>query len=360
MRENRTRREKTRPVNIGELQMGGGAPVRLQSMTNVDTRDIAATVRQVNSLVTAGSELVRVSVPNQEAVEALPAIIRQVTCPLVADIHFDHRLAIGAMRAGVHKVRINPGNIGSAAKVEEIIAVAKQLGVVIRVGVNGGSLPAALLQKYGRPTPEALVEAGLLYLEQFVANGFDQLVFSFKSSSVLDTVAAYRLAAEQLDWPLHVGVTHAGTAWRGTIHSAAGIGALLADGIGDTIRVSLTADPVEEIRVGLELLRAFELRPPGISVISCPTCARTPNDLIQLTLNFERQVANLPGNAKVAIMGCAVNGPGEAKEADLGLALGPGKALLFSKGQIIGQVSLDEALDRLYAELQQFIAEQVN
>lgn len=345
---------QTRLVRIGDLRLGGGGPVLLQSMTNTDTRDVDQTSRQVRRLAEAGCDLVRIAVPNQEAVEALPAILRAVPCPLVADIHFDYRLAIGAIKAGVQKIRINPGNIGSWQRVDEIISVAKQQGAAIRVGVNGGSLPSALLKKYGRPTPEALVEAGILYLEKLAVHDFQQFVFSFKSSSVLDTIAAYRLAATQLDWPLHVGVTEAGTAWRGTIHSAVGIGTLLAEGIGETIRVSLTADPLEEVKVGLELLRSLNLRQKGISVTSCPTCARTSGDLITLVEAFEKKIAGLPGNVSVAIMGCAVNGPGEAREADLGLALGPGKALLFVRGVVVDQVNFDQALERLYDEVVRF------
>ncbi len=342
---------RTRAVMIGDLQLGGQAPVRLQSMTNVDTRDVQATVAQVEQLVGAGCDLVRVSVPNQQAVDALRQIVRLSPCPIVADIHFDYRLAMAAIQAGAQKIRINPGNIGSWERVAQVVTVAKEHGAAIRVGVNGGSLPSSLLEKHGRPTPQALVEAGLIYLERILDQGFEQLVFSFKSSSVVSTIRAYRLAAAKLDWPFHVGVTEAGTAWRGTIHSSVGIGALLAQGIGETIRVSLTADPVEEVRVGLELLRALNLRPPGISVTSCPTCARTPGDLIGLAEAFEQKVSALCGNLRVAIMGCAVNGPGEAREADLGLAFGPGKALLFVQGEVVDQVPMDQALDRLFAEV---------
>ncbi len=344
-------RRQAREVRIGDLRLGGGSAVLLQSMTNTDTRDIAGTNRQVRQLFEAGCDLVRVAVPNRESAVALEQIVRSAPCPIIADIHFDYRLAIASIKAGAQKIRINPGNIGSQERVSQIIAAAKAAGAAIRVGVNSGSLPPALLQKYGRPTPEALVEAGLGYLEQFSAEGFDQLVFSFKSSSVVDTIAAYRLAAGKMDWPLHVGVTHTGTAWRGTIHSAVGIGTVLALGIGETVRVTLTADPVEEVRVGLELLRSLNLRPQGISVIGCPTCGRTPGDLIGLTEAFERKVAGLAGDLKVAIMGCAVNGPGEAREADLGLALGPGKALLFVRGEIVDQVPFEQALDRLYVEV---------
>lgn len=353
-------RRRTRQVTVAGLLLGGSAPVLLQSMTNVDTRDVDKTLQQIRQLVAAGSDLVRVAVPNQEAVAALARIVPESPCPLVADIHFDYRLAIGAIQAGASKIRINPGNIGNADRVREVIAAAAAHGAAIRVGVNDGSLPRALLQKYGRPCAEALVEAGLLYLEQFVSAGFEQLVFSFKASGAVETIAANRLAAERLDWPLHLGVTHAGTAWRGTIHSAVGIGALLSEGIGDTIRVSLTADPVEEIRVGLELLRSLNLRSAGISVTSCPTCARTSGDLIRLTEAFERKVVGMPGDLKVAIMGCGVNGPGEAREADIGIALGPGKALLFIHGEIVGQVPFDQALERLYAEVKRLTDQQAN
>ncbi|NLW18008.1 MAG: flavodoxin-dependent (E)-4-hydroxy-3-methylbut-2-enyl-diphosphate synthase [Firmicutes bacterium] len=346
---------RTRPVAIGNVTIGNGNPVALQSMTNTDTRDAKATLRQIEQLVAAGCDLVRVSVPNREAVSAFGQIVKAAPCPLIADVHFDYRLAIGALHQGASKVRINPGNIGNWERVEAIIAAAKERDAAIRVGVNSGSLPKHILAKYGKPTAEALVEAGLEYLDRFLAADFNRLVFSFKSSDVLTTIKAYRLAASKLEWPLHVGVTEAGTKWRGTIHSCVGIGTLLAEGIGDTIRVSLTCDPVEEVKVGLEILRALALRPPGISVTACPTCARTPEDLIGLAEQFEQMVAGLTGQARVAIMGCAVNGPGEAREADLGIALGPGKALLFMGGQIAETVPIERALDRLYEELVRFL-----
>lgn len=346
---------RTKPVAIGSVIIGGSNPVALQSMTNTDTRDVEATLRQVQELVEAGCDLVRVSVPDKEAVEAFGRLVRAAPCPLIADVHFDYRLAIGALRQGASKVRINPGNIGDWERVDAIIAAAKERDAAIRIGVNGGSLPKHILAKYGKASAEALVAAGLEYLDRFLAADFDRLVFSFKSSSVPNTIQAYRLAASKLEWPLHVGVTEAGTKWRGTIHSCVGIGTLLAENIGDTIRVSLTSNPVEEVKVGLEILRALDLRASGISVTSCPTCARTPEDLIGLAERFEQMVSGMAGQARVAIMGCAVNGPGEAREADLGLALGPGKALLFVGGEIVETVPIEQALQRLYDEVVRFL-----
>ncbi len=348
-------RQQTKLVTVGDVPIGANSPVALQSMTNTDTRDVQATLRQVQQLVDAGCDLVRISVPDAEAVAAFGQIVEAAPCPLIADVHFDYRLAIGALEQGASKVRINPGNIGDWERVAAIIAAAKEREAAIRIGVNGGSLPKHILAKYERPTVEALVEAGLEYLEQFLAADFEKIVFSFKSSDVPTTIQAYRLAASKLDWPLHIGVTEAGTTWRGTIHSCVGIGALLAEGIGDTIRVSLTTDPVQEAKVGLEILRSLSLRPSGISVTSCPTCARTPENLIALAERFEQMIAGLAGQARVAIMGCAVNGPGEAREADLGLALGPGKALLFVRGEIVEAIPIERALERLYTEVIRFI-----
>ncbi|HHW98581.1 MAG TPA: flavodoxin-dependent (E)-4-hydroxy-3-methylbut-2-enyl-diphosphate synthase [Firmicutes bacterium] len=346
---------RTRSVAVGNVIIGADNPVALQSMTNTDTRDVKATLRQIHQLVDAGCDLVRVSVPDAESVIAFGQLVKVAPCPLIADVHFDYRLAVGALKEGASKVRINPGNIGDWERVAAIIAAAKEREAAIRIGVNSGSLPKHILAKYKRPTAEALVEAGLEYLDRFLAADFDRIVFSFKSSDVPTTIRAYRLAASRLEWPLHVGVTEAGTTWRGTIHSCVGIGTLLAENIGDTIRVSLTTDPVEEVKVGLEILRALGLRAPGISVTSCPTCARTPENLIGLAERFEQMVAGMEGQARVAIMGCAVNGPGEAREADLGLALGPGKALLFVGGEIVETVPIEQALQRLYDEVVRFI-----
>lgn len=348
-------RHQTRQVSIGTVSVGANNPVSLQSMTNTDTHDVQATLRQVQLLAAAGCDLVRVSVPDADAVTAFGKIAKSAPCPLIADVHFDYRLAIGALEQGACKVRINPGNIGSWDRVEAIIATAKERNAAIRIGVNGGSLPKHILAKHGRPTAQALVEAGNEYLERFQAADFNRIVFSFKSSSVITTIKAYRLAAKVFSWPLHVGVTEAGTSWRGTIHSSVGIGTLLAEGIGDTIRVSLTADPLQEVKVGLEILRSLALRRPGISITSCPTCARTPANLIALAERFEEMVADIAGQARVAIMGCAVNGPGEAREADLGIALGPGKALLFVGGEIVESLAIDQALDRLYEEVIHFV-----
>lgn len=343
----------SKQIKIGTILVGGGAPVSIQSMTNTKTKDIPATVAQIKRLEQAGCEIVRLAVPDMESAECIDKIKEQTNLPLVADIHFDYRLALTCMERGIDKVRINPGNIGSMDRVKAVADLAGRKQIPIRIGVNGGSLEPALLKKYGRPCPEAMVESAMGHIRLLEQCGFDQIAVSLKSSTVADTVAAYRLMHQQSDYPLHVGVTEAGTAYGGIIKSAMGIGALLLDGIGDTIRVSLTADPVEEVRCAKELLKAAGLRREGVTVVSCPTCARCNIDLIPIAEQVTKAVEGCKKNLKIAVMGCAVNGPGEARDADLGLAGGKGCVLLFRKGEIIRKVPQEQAVAALLAELEQ-------
>ena len=343
----------SKQIMIGTVPCGGGAPVSIQSMTNTKTKDIPATLAQIRKLEDAGCEIIRLAVPDLESAQCVESIKEQTSVPLVADIHFDYRLALCCMEQGIDKIRINPGNIGSMDRVKAVAAMAKQKGVPIRIGVNGGSLEPALLERYGRPCPEAMVESALGHIRMLEQCDFDQIAVSLKSSSVADTVAAYRLMRQACDYPLHVGVTEAGTQYGGIIKSAMGIGALLLDGIGDTIRVSLTADPVEEVRCAKELLKAAGLRNSGVTVVSCPTCARCNVNLIPIAEAVTKAVEHCPKTIKVAVMGCAVNGPGEAKDADLGLAGGKGCMLLFKHGEIVRKVSENEAVAALLDEIDQ-------
>ena len=320
--------KKTRQIYIGNVPIGGGAPIPVQSMTNTDTRDISATVRQINALYEAGCEIVRLAVPDTESIEAFARIKPKVPLPLIADIHFDHRLAISALKAGADGLRINPGNIGGPKAVKQILQEAGARNIPIRIGVNAGSLPKEILQKHGRPSPEAMVESALVFIELFENLGFDQIKISLKSSHVLTTIAAYELLRDQVDYPFHLGLTEAGTLISGTVKNAIGIGTLLLKGIGDTFRVSLTREPVEEIKVAYEILRALDLRHRGPEIISCPTCARCEIDLFRLVDKVERALSGIRSSPKVAIMGCVVNGPGEAKEADIGIAGGRGQGVL--------------------------------
>ncbi len=345
-------RDTTRQITVGGVAVGGGAPVTVQSMCNTDTRDASATLAQMRRLRAAGCDIIRVAVPDEAAALALRDIMAQAPMPVVADIHFDHRLAILAAEAGVDAVRINPGNIGSAERVKLVADACKARGIPIRIGVNTGSLEKRLLEKYGGPTAEALVESAAGELEALYAVGFEDAALSVKASDVGLTVAAYRLAAERFDCPLHVGVTEAGTSYGGLVNSAVGIGALLMEGIGDTIRVSLTADPAEEVRAGLAILRACGLRKRGVRFVSCPTCGRTRIDLISLAKRVEEQVSGLDRDITVAVMGCEVNGPGEAREADFGIAGGKGFGSLFVKGQVV-KTKVPE--DRLLEELMDLI-----
>ncbi len=335
--------------------MGGDAPVVVQSMTNTDTRDWKSTVRQIEELEEVGCEMVRVAVPDMEAAEKLPLIKSRINIPLIADIHFDHRLAIAALEAGVDGLRINPGNIGGPGATKRVVKMAKERGVPIRIGVNSGSLEKHLLEKYGHPTPEAMVESALGHVKILEDLGFDLIKVSLKSSDVLQTIDAYTLLSERINYPLHLGITEAGTLVSGTVKSALGIGILLFHGIGDTIRVSLTSDPREEIKVAYHILRSLGLRERGVEIISCPTCGRTEIDLIPLVEKAEKELARIKSPLKVAIMGCVVNGPGEAREADVGVAGGRGVGIIFKKGEVIGKVKEEELLDALLKEVHSMV-----
>ena len=344
-------REKTKEIQIGNVTIGGGNKVAIQSMTNTKTEDVEATVAQILALEKAGCEIIRCAVPTMEAAQALRSIKKQIHIPLVADIHFDYRLAIAAIEKGADKIRINPGNIGSRERVQAVVDKAKEYGVPIRVGVNSGSLEKELVEKYGKVTAEGLVESAMDKVHMIEEMGYDQLVVSIKSSDVLMCVKAHELIAKQCKYPLHVGITESGTVWAGNIKSSVGLGMILGQGIGDTIRVSLTGDPVEEIRTAKLVLKTLGLRKGGIEVVSCPTCGRTKIDLIGLANQVEKMVSDIPLDIKVAVMGCVVNGPGEAKEADIGIAGGIGEGLLIKKGEIVKKVKEDELLETLRWEL---------
>ena len=344
-------RKKTGRVEIGSRAVGGGEPILIQSMTNTRTEDVKATIDQIQRLTAAGCEIIRCAVPNMEAAEALAEIKKGITIPLVADIHFDYRLAVEAIRHGADKIRINPGNIGERARIQAVIEAAKEHGIPIRVGVNSGSLEKELVEKYQGVTAEGLVESALDKVRIIEGMGYDNLVISIKSSDVLMCVQAHVLIAERTDYPLHVGITEAGTITSGNIKSAIGLGMILGQGIGDTIRVSLTGDPLEEVKSAKLILRTLGLRKGGIEVVSCPTCGRTQIDLIGLANQVEDMVADIPLDLKVAVMGCVVNGPGEAKEADIGIAGGVGEGLLIKHGEIYKKVKEEELLPALRYEL---------
>ena len=346
-----TQREQTKVVQIGDRKIGGGNPIAIQSMTNTKTEDIDATVKQILALEQAGCDIIRCAVPTMEAAKALAKIKQQIHIPLVADIHFDYRLAIAAMENGADKIRINPGNIGSKERVQAVVDTAKERNIPIRVGVNSGSLEKEIVEKYGQVTAEGLVESALDKVAMIEEMGYDNLVISIKSSDVLMCIKAHELIAKQTNYPLHVGVTESGSLIAGNIKSAIGLGNILYQGIGDTIRVSLTGDPVEEIRSAKLILKSLGLRKGGVTVVSCPTCGRTQIDLIGLAGKVEKMVSDLDLEIKVAVMGCVVNGPGEAKEADLGIAGGKGEGLLIKKGEVIAKVPEDQLLDALKTEL---------
>ncbi|MCI8505734.1 MAG: flavodoxin-dependent (E)-4-hydroxy-3-methylbut-2-enyl-diphosphate synthase [Lachnospiraceae bacterium] len=347
-----THREQTKKIRIGDRVIGGGSPVLIQSMTNTRTEDIEATVAQIGRLEAAGCEIVRCTVPTMEAAKALKEIKKRIRIPLVADIHFDYQMAIAAMENGADKIRINPGNIGGGEKVRAVVDTAKERQIPIRVGVNSGSLEKRFLEKYRKVTAEGIVESALEKVHMIEDMDYDNLVVSIKSSDVLMCARAHELIAKQMRYPLHVGITESGTLYSGNIKSALGLGIILHQGIGDTIRVSLTGDPVEEIKSAKQILRAMGLRKGGIEVVSCPTCGRTKIDLISLADQVETMVAGMDHlNLKVAVMGCAVNGPGEAKEADIGIAGGIGEGLLIKKGEIIRKVPEDKLLETLREEL---------
>jgi (E)-4-hydroxy-3-methylbut-2-enyl-diphosphate synthase len=344
-------RRKTLRIHIGRVPIGDGAPIVVQSMTNTDTRDVSATARQIRRLERSGCEIVRLGVPDMDAAKALGAIRGKASLPIVADIHFDYKLALEALRQGVHGLRLNPGNIGGQHKVREVTRAAAERGVPIRIGVNAGSLEKKLLQKYGSPCPEAMVESALGHIGLLEKENFRLIKVSLKASDVPRTVDAYRMLSEKVDYPLHVGITEAGTLLPGAVKSAVGVGLLLADGIGDTIRISLTAPPEEEIRAAYGILGALGLRRRGVEVISCPTCSRTEIDLIGLARKVEKALSGIEAPLKVAVMGCVVNGPGEAREADLGIAGGKGRGLLFKRGKTIGTYDEKDLLPALVREV---------
>lgn len=345
-------RKPTRTIRVGSVPVGGDAPVSVQSMTNTRTDDVAATVDQIHRLEAAGCDIVRVAVPDMAAASAIASIRKAITIPLVADIHFDYRLAVAAAKAGCDALRINPGNIGGKEKVQAVVDVAKERDLPIRIGVNGGSLEKSLLARYGGATPEAMVESALGHVAILEREGFSDIKISLKASDVPRTVAAYRLLSERVDYPLHIGVTEAGGLFPGVVKSALGIGMLLAEGIGDTLRVSLTRDPVEEIRVGYEILKSLGLREKGPEIISCPTCGRTRINLFGILEEVEKRLLSVQAPLKVAIMGCVVNGPGEAREADVGIAGGGGKGILFRKGEVIRKCREEDLVDLLMAEVE--------
>lgn len=349
--ENQIIRKPTREIQIGSRKIGGKNPILIQSMTNTHTEDIKGTIAQIQQLTSAGCEIIRCAVPTMEAAEALEEIKKGITIPLVADIHFDYRLAIAAMEHGADKIRINPGNIGSKERIRAVIDTAKERNIPIRVGVNSGSLEQELVEKYHGVTAEGIVESALDKVHIIEEMGYDNLVISIKSSDVLMCVRAHELIADQTDYPLHVGITESGTLTSGNIKSAMGLGMILSQGIGDTIRVSLTGDPLEEIKSAKIILRTLGIRKGGIEVVSCPTCGRTQIDLIGLANQVEMMVSDIPLDLKVAVMGCVVNGPGEAKEADIGIAGGIGEGLIIKHGEVYKKVREEELLDALRYEL---------
>lgn len=349
--ENKITRKYTREVQIGNRAIGGNQPILIQSMTNTRTEDIKGTIDQIQKLTAAGCEIIRCAVPTMEAAEVLAEIKKGITIPLVADIHFDYRLAIAAMEHGADKIRINPGNIGAKERIQAVVDMAKERNIPIRVGVNSGSLEKELVEKYGGVTAEGIVESALDKAHIIEDMGYDNLVISIKSSDVMMCVRAHTLIADETDYPLHVGITESGTVTSGNIKSAMGLGMILSQGIGDTIRVSLTGDPLEEIKSAKIILRTLGIREGGIEVVSCPTCGRTQIDLIGLANQVEDMVSDIPLNLKVAVMGCVVNGPGEAKEADIGIAGGIGEGLIIKHGEIYKKVKEEELLSALRYEL---------
>ncbi len=349
-------RRKTRQIQVGSVKIGGDAPVSVQSMCSTDTRDANATIEEIRRLEEVGCELIRVAVPDEEAAAALPKIKAAMTVPLIADIHFDHRLALKAARI-VDCVRINPGNIGAWWKVEEVIKAVNDRGIPLRVGVNGGSLERPLLEKYGWPSPEALAESALNAVRSLEDVGFTNMKVSLKASDVHHAIDAYYLFAMQSNYPLHIGITEAGTAMTGAVKSAMGLGYLLSQGIGDTLRVSLAADPVEEVKVGYEILKSLELRHRGINVIACPTCGRVEIDVVRMANELEKKLGHIKTPLNVSVLGCVVNGIGEGKEADIGIAGGEGKGILFKKGKLVRKVPMEELMDTLIMEVEQLAKE---
>ncbi|KEI10394.1 4-hydroxy-3-methylbut-2-en-1-yl diphosphate synthase [Clostridium sp. K25] len=345
-------RKKTKKIKIGNIYIGGDSPITVQSMNNTDTRDIKATIKQINDLQHAGCDITRCAVLDMNAAEALKEITRAVNIPVVADIHFDYKLALKSIENGISALRINPGNIGNIEKVRAVAKAAQERNIPIRIGVNSGSLEKELLEKYNGVCPEALVESALKHVRILEDINFDDIVISLKSSNVNQMIESYRIISQKVNYPLHIGVTESGTIWRGTIKSSIGIGTLISEGIGDTIRVSLTGDPIEEIKVGKEILKATGHIKEGIEFVSCPTCGRTQIDLIKLANEVEEKLSSINKNIKIAIMGCIVNGPGEAKEADLGIAGGNGEGLIFKKGKILRKVKEENLIYELVKEVE--------
>ena len=347
-------RKKTRQIAVGNVHVGNMAPITVQSMTTTPTTDVDATVNQIRRLEKAGCEIVRVAVPNPQAADAIRTIKKDIIIPLIADIHFDHRLAIAAVLAGADALRINPGNIGSAKKVKAIVDCAREAGISIRIGVNSGSLEKNILKKYNGVTAEAMVESALGHINLLDSFGFHQIKVSLKASDVSRTVEAYRLMSAKTDLPLHIGVTEAGALYTGIVKSSLGIGTLLAEGIGDTIRVSLTRDPIEEVRVGYEILKALGLRQRGPEIIACPTCGRCSIELFDIVEQVEKALLSFASPIKIAIMGCVVNGPGEAREADIGIAGADGSGVLFRKGKVVKKFPQEKLVEVLLAEVEKF------
>ncbi len=355
MTEAINKKRKSRQVFLGGFPIGGDAPVSVQSMTNTDTRNAGATIKQVNDLKNAGCEIVRIAIPDEEAASAFAEIKDNVDIPLIADIHFDYRLAIAAIKGGADGIRINPGNIGNREGIEKILDVAGERNTCIRIGVNSGSVSKHLLEKYGHPTPEAMVESALEHIALFEELDYRNIKISLKSSNVLHSIRAYEMLAERTDYPFHLGITEAGTLISGTVKNSIGIGALLLKGIGDTMRVSLSRDPVEEIKVAYEILRALDLRHRGPEIISCPTCGRCEIDLFSIIEQVEKELVDVVTPLKVAIMGCVVNGPGEAREADIGVAGARGKGVLFKKGEVVKKLPEDKLAEVLVMEVRKLI-----
>ncbi|QJA08300.1 flavodoxin-dependent (E)-4-hydroxy-3-methylbut-2-enyl-diphosphate synthase [Romboutsia sp. CE17] len=347
-------RRISREVSVGNVKIGGNNPISVQSMTTTDTRDANSTIAQIKKLEAVGCDIVRVAVPDMEAAKSIGKIKAEVNIPVIADIHFDYRLALEAIEQGVDGVRINPGNIGSIEKVKAVVEKCKERNLKIRIGVNGGSLEKELLEKYGSATPEALVESALGHVKILEDLDFHNIVISLKSSDIYKTLDAYEIISKKVDYPLHIGITESGSIKKGTIKSSIGVGALLLKGIGDTLRISLTGDPTEEIIVGKEILRSLDLLNDKIKVVSCPTCGRCNIDLINTVNEVEKKISDIEKNITVAIMGCAVNGPGEARDADIGIAGGKGEGLLFKKGEIVRKIKGDRLVEELLEEIQKY------
>ena len=345
-------RRKTRQISVGSIKIGSNSPISVQSMTNTDTIDVKATINQIKALEKAGCEIVRVAVPNMEAAEAVGKIKKSINIPLIADIHFDYRLALKVIDKGIDGLRLNPGNIGDKERVKTVVKAAQEKKIPIRIGVNAGSLEKDILEKHKHPTPEAMVESALRHIRILEDLDFHEIKISLKASDVWKTIQAYRLLAKKVDYPFHIGITEAGTIFSGTIKSAAGLGILLSEGIGDTLRVSLTGDPVEEVRVGWEILKAMKLRERGVNIISCPTCGRIKLDIITLANEIEKRLSHITKPINIAVMGCVVNGPGEAVESDIGIAGGDGVGLLYIKGKPAKKVKEEDIVEAIVREVE--------